>query len=334
MKIGKWAAWTLVAVLGLVFAGLGAARGAAWWRETHSTAVKPDGGANIRAGDLDIFVQTSGPANGVPLLLVHGTAAWSGFWHDAATRLGEAGFRAIAVDMPPFGFSGRSAEGRYSREDQARRLAAVIANMQLRNAIVIGHSFGAGAAVELAMRHPDAIGGLVIVSGALSLPEPGQDYPPDNSLLRAALGNPIASETLTASVVVNPLLTRKLLASLLYKTEAATQAQADILILPQSLPGTTQAYAKWLPFLLFPDSGAMSANPANYAAIKAPTIIIWGANDSVTPVMQGRRLHAMIGNASMDIMDSTGHIPHIENPGPFLDLLIKRLRSQAFARAD
>ena len=113
-----------------------------------------------------VAARLSGPVDGPPIMLIHGTAAWSGFWRQVADHLAGRGWRVIAIDLPPFGWSGRDPEGRYDRATQAERLAAVL-RTQSKRAVVVGHSFGAGAATELALRHPDELKGLVLVDAAL-----------------------------------------------------------------------------------------------------------------------------------------------------------------------
>ena len=62
-----------------------------------------------------IFVMERGPDDGRLLILAHGTAAWSGFWSKEVDLLAAAGYRAIAYDLPPFGYSDRAAPFRYWR---------------------------------------------------------------------------------------------------------------------------------------------------------------------------------------------------------------------------
>ena len=106
-------------------------------------------------------------------MLIHGTAAWSGFWREVADHLAGRGWRVIAIDLPPFGWSGHDPEGRYDRATQAERLAAVL-RARPKKAVVVGHSFGAGAATELALRHPDEVKGLVLVDAALGKLDRGE----------------------------------------------------------------------------------------------------------------------------------------------------------------
>lgn len=286
----------------------------------------PAQGQTVAIEDGAIFVQMRGPETGVPVMLVHGTAAWSGFWSETADRLAARGFRVVATDVPPFGFSARDAAAAYSRTDQARRIRDVARALKLNAPLIVGHSFGAGAVVEAVMRHPDDFGGMVLICGALGLPESGNDYPADNAMMRWFLDQSYIAESLVAATFTNPLLTRRFLAMMLHRTEAATDLQAAILKAPLRREGTTQSYARWLPFLIFPDRAAMSADPRNYATIKMPTALIWGREDSVTPLPQGQRLNALIAGSSLDVIDGAGHIPHIETPDKLSAVLSERLK--------
>ena len=234
----RHARWTASALLALLLCGvtlLAGLRLAASWHE-ETGAVPPAGGRLISVPGAEIYVQLHGPETGTPVLLVHGTAAWSGFWAGVAADLGRNGCRAIAVDLPPFGFSSRSAEGAYTRRDQAARLKGLIEALGLPRAIIVGHSFGAGPAVETAMRHPEKVSGLILVDGALGLPE-GAAYPPDNALLRAALSQPFLAETFVSATMTNSGLTHYLLAGLLHRKDAASGRQIDILRIPLRASG-------------------------------------------------------------------------------------------------
>lgn len=312
------------AVIIVVLLVLVAVRSWASWRE-NGPGQPPAQGQMVKIDDGDIFVQIRGPETGVPVMLVHGTAAWSGFWSDAADALAARGFRVIAIDVPPFGYSSRNAAGAYSRSDQARRLRDVARALKLNAPLIVGHSFGAGAVVEAVMRDPGDFGGMVLVCGALGLPDNGNDYPPDNRVLRWLVEQPIVSEPVVAATLTNPLLTQRFLAMMLHRTEAATDRQADILRMPQQRRGTTEGYARWLPFLLFPDRAAMSADPRNYSRLSVPVALIWGREDSVTPLHQGQHLHMLIAGSSLDVIDGVGHIPHIEMPDKLMDVLVARL---------
>jgi pimeloyl-ACP methyl ester carboxylesterase len=313
-----------LAALLLLAVVLGAFRAASAWRES-ADAAPPADGRLVKTPYGNIFTQERGPVDGPPVLLVHGTAAWSGFWLAIAEALGREGYRAIAIDLPPFGFSDRSAEGAYSRRDQAERLSGLIAAANFRRPIVVGHSFGAGPVLEAAMRHADQIRGVILVDGALGLPPEGEDYPPDHKWVRMMISQPMIAEPLVSATMTNPWLTRRLLAGLLYRKDAASEAEVEILQRPFTRHGATAAYARWLPSLLFADRQAMSADPLNYAKINMPVALVWGREDAVTPLEQGERLRRLIPGSTLDAIDGVGHIPHIEDEPAFLTTLTKRL---------
>ncbi len=189
------------------------------WREAGG-AQAPAEALRVETGDGAISVQRFGARGGPAVVIVPGTAAWSGFWVSAARALGDAGFDVVAVDLPPFGFSDRPADGDYSRQAQAQRLAGAIARLRLNKPVVLAHSFGAGAATELAMRHTEALGGLALVDGALALPSDGAPPAKDPAWLQAALAQPWLARAAVDAVMINPLATRRLLAGLLARPES------------------------------------------------------------------------------------------------------------------
>src|SRR5262245_4895126 len=96
----------LCAVLLIAGAAVAFFRLQADWRETMTPAeAAPPSGRLVRAADIAVYVQEAGPATGHPVLLLHGTGAWSEIWRETMTALATAGYRAIAIDIPPFGFS-------------------------------------------------------------------------------------------------------------------------------------------------------------------------------------------------------------------------------------
>jgi 4,5:9,10-diseco-3-hydroxy-5,9,17-trioxoandrosta-1(10),2-diene-4-oate hydrolase len=61
--------------------------------------------------------------------------------------------------------------------------------------------------------------------------------------------------------------------------------------------------------------------------IEAPTLIIWGAQDPVIPVAHAHLAHQMIKNSQLHILDRCGHVPQIEKPEEFNQLVLDFLGS-------
>jgi pimeloyl-ACP methyl ester carboxylesterase len=316
-KILRWSAKALLVIVLLVVVAIVAFRLAAAARETGIRAeLAPSTGHLVPTRSGGVFVQEKGPADGIPIVLFHGTAAWSELWRRTIEALASAGFRVIALDLPPFGFSDRP--GSYMRRDQAARVNDVLGRLQAAPAIIIGHSFGAGAATELAMRYPERARALVLVDAALGLTQPASDPP-------FLIGPKWVREILVSLTITNPLATKLLLQSLIAKKERALPEYVQILQRPTTLRGSTRDIADWLYYFVGADRQAASADRAAYARAKLPVAILWGDQDSVTPVDQARDLNTLLPQATLTLLPGLGHITQIEDPAAFNDALLKAL---------
>jgi pimeloyl-ACP methyl ester carboxylesterase len=305
----------------LVVLVIGGFRLAAAWREaTAADVAPPPNGHYVATRSGRIFVQEAGPANGTPVVLFHGTAAWSEFWRKTLTALGDAGFRAIAVDLPPFGFSDRPTDNSYNRAAQAARVREVLDRLGIERVIVVGHSFGAGAAVETVLHDLERVRGVVLIDAALGLTGTPSDAKPPFYLKPRWL-----REALVALTVTNPLMTRHLLAMMVAKQDHVDE-YAEIVQRPLARKGTTRDIATWLLYFMVHDSDAVSADRAAYAKMPR-TAVLWGEKDTVTPLDQAEDLRRLIPGATLTVLPGLGHIPQIEDPDALNKALIERLRA-------
>lgn len=318
VRIGASALRGLLALVLFLLILLLILRAQAAWREGETQAPADITYFTTPAGK--VAARVTGPADGIPVVLVHGTAAWSGFWSEVADHLARRGWKVVAIDLPPFGWSGRDPEARYDRTTQAERLSAILSNLG-KPAVVVGHSFGAGAATELALRHPSQLRGLVLVDAALGELDPQSEAPVANVM---RIG-PVA-QLATAAMVTNPSALEPFLRSMIARKEMARR-WVPVLRQPMVREGTTSAYAAWLPNLFTRQDHALSRSSANLQAMRPPVAIIWGDADTVTPLDQGRRLQELTRARSLRILPGVGHIPHIEDPEAFRGALDESLAS-------
>ena len=131
-----------------------------------------DVGVGIRPG-LVLNVRRFGVENGgVPFLLVHGLASNARMWDGVAAALAALGHRAVAVDQRGHGRSDTPDDG-YDFATVTEDLALLIAAEGLDRPVVAGQSWGGNVVVELALRYPDAVRGVVAVDGGMiELSEP------------------------------------------------------------------------------------------------------------------------------------------------------------------
>jgi len=314
-------------VLGITIAAfllvLVAFRLLAWRREAlEPKAAAPPSGRFVRAADVDIFVQELGPAEAPAAVFIHGTGAWSETWRESMVAAAAAGVRAIGVDLPPFGYSEKPSGHGYTRPEQARRILGVLAALHLDRATLVGHSFGAGATVEAALLAPERVAALVLVDAALGLDQP--NLPPALPL-RAFFASGPLRDAVVASFLTNPYFTRRLVAAFVADPSKVSEARAAIYRQPLVVRGTTAAVGVWLPTLLGPPGDVASAKKDAYRAMRAPTLIVWGAADTVTPLSQGRDLQGLIPGSELSVLPGIGHIPQIEDPPEFNARLVKFL---------
>jgi pimeloyl-ACP methyl ester carboxylesterase len=309
-SIARFALLAIAILIGISLVTLLAFRGAAWLRESGGSRADLSPSSFARASDVDIHFREWGPAEGQPILLVHGTAAWSQTWYQIAEQLAAKGYRVIAPDIPPFGYSARPANRDYSRAAQATRILAFADALKLDRFILAGHSFGGGATLEAAFRASERIRGLILIDIAIALGEPYRGLPGGPILRIGWLRGLVTASTFANPVMVGPGLRR-----FVHNPALVDDARIALYALPYSQPGTTRAYGDWVLSGLFGDeTGAQSANPEEFRKFQRPVLIFWGREDRTTPLSQGEAIHALFPRSELRILDGVDHIPHVENP--------------------
>src|SRR5262249_45525025 len=256
----------------------------------------PATGRYVRAADVQLFLQEEGPADGPPVILIHGTGAWSEIWRGTMHSLAHAGYRAIALDMPPFGYTVPPATADYGDDAQAQRIIGALDALHVDRVTLVGHSFGARPTMQATFLATPRVARLVLVDAALGLqPSPTTAQP--SRVLQMTLGFPPLRNALVASTLTNPMLTHRLFSMLVAETDAVTPARVRMLQQPFVVEGATAHLGEWLlPFATTSES-SLATDRRRYASLTMPTLVIWGARDAVTPVAQGRDIVGLIPGA-------------------------------------
>lgn len=101
---------------------------------------------------------------GPPLVMIHGLMGSSRNLTYALSGQLRERFRVITLDRPGSGYSSRGAHTAADLPAQARQIAAFIKTLDLDKPLVLGHSLGGAIALALALDHPHAVSGLVLVA--------------------------------------------------------------------------------------------------------------------------------------------------------------------------
>jgi pimeloyl-ACP methyl ester carboxylesterase len=314
----------LLAALALVLAGF---RGAAYMRETHMRQfAAPPTGRFVQAADVQMYVQEVGPADGLPLLFIPGVGGWSETWRPTMQALGKAGYRCIAVDVPPFGYSERPADASYGSQQQARRIVGVLDALDLHRVVLIGHSFGGRVAMEAALAAPQRLRALVLVDAPLALR--GTDGGGVARTLRAALAIGPVRDALVAATATNPVLTKQFLELSTVRHDQLTAERIEVYRRPLALEGTTEAMGQWAHAFLHAGDRSRSAQSVAYRGVRLPTLVIWGDLDPLTPLAQGEQLARLLPQARLEVLKGVGHIPQLEDNASFNQAVLTFLNAQ------
>jgi len=320
---------TIAAILGFLVAVILFFTVLANLRETKTRQeAAPSTGYFVQAGDVELFIQEMGPADGQPILFIHGTAAWSGLWRETMTPLAEAGYRCIAIDIPPFGYSERPSTPSFDNASQAKRIVGLMDSLGIEHAILFGHSFGGGATMETALMIPDRIDALILLDvGGLNL---NLQPPPENrspSAIEFLLGTPAIRDPVIAATGTNPLLTKTLISAMVLDPDDVTQEKVKILQEPLVLDGATNTLGDWLKSVLGPQQVSLTTDPANYSALDMPALILWGDSDSIIPLKEGEYLQSLLSNSELVVMNDVNHIPHLEDLDAVIENVLRFLQS-------
>jgi len=122
-------------------------------------------GRTVIVGRDEFLVREAGPADGPPLVLIHGWVYDSlATWHRIVPELA-AGNRVVCIDLRNHGRSDHI-RGRFSIADLADEVAGVMDAIGITSAPVVGYSMGGMTAQELARRHPGKVERLVLAATA------------------------------------------------------------------------------------------------------------------------------------------------------------------------
>lgn len=110
-------------------------------------------------GGVTIHVADAGPADGPPVMLVHGFPQHWWEWHRLIGPLAADGYRVLVPDLRGAGWSD-APDGPYLKSDMADDLAAVIEALGVRPVRLAAHDWGGPVAFILLLRHPELVTGF------------------------------------------------------------------------------------------------------------------------------------------------------------------------------
>ena len=211
--------------------------------------------------------------------------------------------RVIAFDRPGFGHSDRPHTQSWTPDAQAALLQKALKRLGISNAVIVGHSWGALAAIALTLREQTAVRRLVLISGYY-FPDPRLDV-----LLAAPAAIPGIGEVLrytVAAIFVRLMLGRSIKA--MFSPQPVPPGflpllSREMLVRPLQLRADAEDAAFMIP--------AARSLSKQYAEITVPVVIFAGEDDKVvSPDRQARKLHSQLSNSELHVIPGEGHMVH------------------------
>src|SRR5829696_2399154 len=233
--------------------------------------------------------------SGPPLLVLHGAGGPNGWrrWHAALAEK----FTLYVPSHPGYGLSD-SADWMESPRDLARYYLWYLDTLGLEQATVLGHSLGGYIAAELAVMDPGAVDRLVLVAAAGLKPEQGEIldifYYPVDKLREMVYHDPGTVPEWDE----------------LFGTPPTPQEQ-DLALRAREM----SARLIWRPYAHNPRL------PHFLPRVTNPSLILWGREDRIVPMICGEQYARLLPNATLKILEGCGHSPMIERPDECVGLL-------------
>ncbi|GAA1310967.1 alpha/beta fold hydrolase [Pseudonocardia xinjiangensis] len=251
----------------------------------------------VNGKELAVEVEGDGPA----VLLVHGLGGTSNFYQVQADALVDR-FRVIRVDSAG---AGRSpvADG-ISVESHADDLAAVLTELGVASAKVVGHSMGTLVVRALAARHPGTVSGLALLGAVREPAEAGRQAQRD----RAAVLREKGTAAVAPAVVANAVS----------ETTRRDRPEVAAFVRELVMRQDAEGYARNCEAL----AAATDPGPIDPAL---PLLMVTGSDDKVGPPEASQELAAAHGSATVEILPGVGHWTALEAARATTDLLLKFL---------
>ena len=256
---------------------------------------------NVTISGHRMHYYVQGPDDGPPVVLVHGLGGQAEDWRNLAPFLRAAGYRVYTPDLFGYGRSEKPADFSYSVPDEAAAVIAFMDEMNLKQVDLGGWSMGGWIVQRIAADHPDRIRKLMLFDSAGLATKPAWD---------TALFTP------TSSVQLDELDTLLMP----HAPQVPSFIAHDILRISR---GHAWVIHRALDSML----SGRDATDSLLPQFKMPVLIVWGQLDHIMPLDQGQKMHQLIPQSQLEVVDGCGHLAPVQcadRIGPKVQAFLKQ----------
>lgn len=252
------------------------------------------------SGNLYYSFHCERDAETPPLVLIHGAGGTHLYWPPEIRRL--RGYCVHSLDLPGHGKSALC-DGQQSIGEYARYIVHWLESVELRRAVLVGHSMGSAIALALAINHSEYVVGLCLIGAGARL-----RVSPD-------ILNYMADQTTFYKAT-----------DLLLSYSFSSTASSRLVDLASRRFGETRQS------VLYGDLQACDHFDVmdQLGAVKQPTLVICGAEDQMTPLRYAQFLTNSIPNARLVVIPGAGHMVMLEQPHLVAEGLLSFLQDISF----
>jgi pimeloyl-ACP methyl ester carboxylesterase len=226
-------------------------------------------------------------SRGRALLLLHGAGSNGHAWHYQYEQLGHR-HSPIAPDLPGHGRSS-GVEGLRTVADYAAFTLAFLDALKLDSIVVAGHSMGGAIAMELALRNPNKVKALVLIATAAKFDIPQERVETWRAVTMGRASQPFNNDGYSPkTIATKPEIIRE---------GWGEQIQTDPRVRWGDLVACSQVDLR-----------------DRISRLDKPTLVLAGADDSITPPAEAEFLRSRIKGARLEVVPDAAHRLTIERP--------------------
>jgi pimeloyl-ACP methyl ester carboxylesterase len=265
---------------------------------------------------------------GAPVLFIHGlgSAGYIEWRFNLETLAGHN--HVFAPDLPGFGRTDKP-RARYGIPYFTRFIERYLDGRGLHSVTVVGASLGGRIALELTLRHPGLVNGLVLINSlGLGRPNVRVSY---GLVTIPRVGEALMNVARDALHWAPPAMIRRFAGRYAgHSADLERTMDDEYLDLVRELyaaEGYRGAYLATVRSLLTPAAifGGEYDVTKRLNELKVPVQLIWGADDPLFPVAHAARAHSLIDQSRLAVIEGAGHTPQAERPEEFNRVLRKFL---------
>jgi len=259
---------------------------------------------------------------GSDVLLIHGLGGAKSSFFDTAAALSRR-YRVHALDLPGFGASSKPTTAPYTARYFAETVRATMDALGIGRAHVAGNSMGGRVAIELGLRHPDRVAGLVLLCPAVAFVK--RTYHPLVRLMRPELG--LLPHRFARAKVEEHFW------SLFANRDEIDPSMADVVVDEfqriYASAGGRIAFLTSARNIYLDAPFGRNGFYGRLSRLEAPALFVWGSHDTVIPPAFASHVARWLPSAEQLVLDGCGHVPQVERAAQCSGLL-----ERFFARVD